>query len=76
MEYSTLPSEHTIYIDPDAYEAAWRSTRQSLRQLGVLEEYYSLMDHDAACGIEHVACSRYRVVDARKWIITKLRYAW
>ena len=76
MEYGTPPSEHTIYIDPDAYEAAWRSTRQSLRQPGVLEEYYSLMDHDAACGIEHVACSRYRVVDARKWIITKLRYAW
>ena len=74
MDYNTPRADDVMYIDPDAYEAAWKATRETRPH--VLGEYYSLSAHDAACGLEHVGCSRYRVIDARKWIIARLRYAW
>ena len=75
MDSSIPSSEHTVYIDPDEYEVAWKAARAS-RPDHMWMEYYSIFAHDAACGLEHVGCSKYRVVDARKWIIARLRYAW
>jgi hypothetical protein len=78
MDSSTPSSEHTVYIDPDEYEAAWKAARATRSDQIEYhhQDYYSIFRHDAACGLEHVGCSKYRVVDARKWIIAKLRYAW
>ena len=78
MESNTPHSDDMVYIDPDEYEAAWKAelaTRSDKIEYHH-HDYYSIFRHDAACGLEHVACSKYRVVDARKWIIARLRYAW
>ena len=78
MESDTPHADDMIYIDPDEYEAAWKAERDARSDQIEYhhQDYYSIFRHDAACGLEHVACSKYRVVDDRKWIIARLRYAW
>lgn len=78
MDYNTPRADVVVHIDSDAYEATWKAERATRSDQIEYhhQDYYSIFRHDAACGLEHVGCSKYRVVDARKWIITKLRYGW
>ena len=72
MDYNTPALSDTIYIDPDAYEVVWKRVRNEYPVV----YRYSLPHHDAACGLEHISLSKYRVVDTHKWMITRLRYGW